>query len=80
MSVFTGPPYFITREKAEAWIHQHDLTGVLTCHPLDQSVYDWATEKQWFQPTKPEHIKVAFIQRFTSCSLEHYHYDSNDLG
>ena len=71
---------FTTRDKAEAWIDQHHLTGVLTRYPLDQGVYDWAKEKQLFQPTKPEQTKAAFIQRFTSGSQEHYHYDSNDVG
>jgi len=71
---------FTTRDKAEAWIHQHDLSGVLTRYPVDQGVYDWAKEKQLFQPAKPEHTKPAFIQRFTTGSQEHYHYDSNDIG
>jgi hypothetical protein len=71
---------FTTRDKAEAWIHQHDLTGVLTRYSLDQGVYEWAQEKQLFRPTKPEHTQADFIQRFTSGSQEHYHYDSNDIG
>ncbi|MCC3153596.1 hypothetical protein Q3A66_12220 [Hymenobacter sp. BT770] len=71
---------FTTRDQAEAWIHQHDLTGVLTRYPIDQGVYDWAKEKQLFQPTEPEHTEAAFIQRFTSGSQEHFHYDPDDIG
>jgi hypothetical protein len=71
---------FTTRDKAEAWIKEHGLTGVLTRYPLDQGVYNWALEKQLFQPTKPEHTEPAFIQRSTSGSQEHYHHDPNDLG
>lgn len=71
---------FTTRDKAEAWIHQYDLTGVLTRYPVDQGVYNWATEKQLFRPTKSEQTEAEFIQRFTSGSQEHYHYDPNDLG
>ena len=71
---------FTTREKAEAWINKHGLTGMLTRYPLDHGVYDWATEKQLFHPAKPEHTQAAFIQRFTSGSQEHYHYDPDELG
>lgn len=53
---------------------------MLTRYPLDQGVYDWAQEKQLFQPNKPEQTEAAFIQRFTSGSQEHYHYDPNDSG
>ncbi|WP_223847367.1 DUF7710 domain-containing protein [Hymenobacter montanus] len=71
---------FTTREKAEAWIEHHGLTGVLTRYPLDQGVYDWALEQQAFQPSKPEHTQASFIQRFTSANQEHYHYDPQDFG
>lgn len=71
---------FTTRDKAEAWIYQHNLTGVLTRYPLNLGVYDGAQEKQLFQPTKPEHTEAAFIQRFASGSPEHDHYDPNDIG
>jgi hypothetical protein len=33
---------FSTREKAEAWINQHGLSGVLTKYPLDEGAWDWA--------------------------------------
>jgi hypothetical protein len=71
---------FTTREKAEAWINQHTLTGVLTRYPLDQGVYDWAIENHSFRPTKSEHTEAAFIQRFSSASQEHFHYDPHDIG
>ena len=71
---------FTTRDKAEVWINQHGLTGMLTRYPLDHGVHDWATEKQLFHPTKPENTQAAFIQRFTSGSQEHYHYDPQELG
>jgi hypothetical protein len=53
---------------------------MLTRYPVDHGAYDWATEKQLFHPTKPEHTQADFIQRFTSGSQEHYHYDPHDLG
>lgn len=71
---------FTARTKAEAWIRQHGLTGVLTCYPVDHGVYDWAIEERLFFPTNPEQTYAGFIQRFTSGSQEHHHYDLDDLG
>lgn len=33
---------FTSIEKAEIWIDQHKLSGVLTAYPIDEGVYDWA--------------------------------------
>ena len=71
---------FTSKEKAEQWIEHHGLTGVLTLYPLDVGVYDWALEKQLFTPKKPEHTQAEFIQKFTTASQDHYHYDPHDLG
>lgn len=71
---------FTTREKAEGWIAQHQLTGVLTCYPLDTGAYDWALASGDFRVEKPEQAQSVFIQRFTSGSQEHYHYDPHDIG
>lgn len=71
---------FTTREKAEAWITKHVLTGILTRYPLDISAYDWALETGTFRVKKPEQTSAEFIQKFTSASQEHYHYDPHDIG
>jgi hypothetical protein len=71
---------FTTREKAEVWIKKHVLTGVLTRYPLDISAYDWALETGTFRIKKPEQTSAEFIQKFTSGSQEHYHYDPHDIG
>jgi hypothetical protein len=71
---------FTTREKAEAWIGKHVLTGVLTRYPLDISAYDWALETGAFRVKKPEQTSAEFIQKFTSGGQEHYHYDPHDIG
>jgi len=31
---------FRSRESAETWIGQHEVSGVLTAYPLDTGVYD----------------------------------------
>lgn len=65
---------FRARESAEAWIAKHRLSGVLTCYPLDVGVYDWAIERNLFQPKHGEHASAQFIQTFSSAKQEHFHY------
>ncbi len=69
---------FTSRENAEAWIRDHNLEGTLTLYPLDQSAYDHAIANGWFNPTTPHHKLPEFIQRFTSASQEHYHYEREE--
>lgn len=69
---------FTSRENAEAWIRDHNLEGTLTLYPLDQSVYDHAIANGWFNPTTPHQKLPEFIQRFTSASQEHYHYEREE--
>jgi hypothetical protein len=65
---------FTTRELAEAWIAGHRLTGVLTKYPLDVGVYEWAISVGAFKPKRPDQSEPRFIGRFSSASMEHYHY------
>ena len=69
---------FTSRENAEAWIRDHNLEGTLTLYPLDQSAYDHAIVNGWFNPTTPQQKLPEFIQRFTSASQEHYHYEREE--
>jgi len=71
---------FTDFEKAEEWIKKYSLSGVLTKMPLNQSVYDWAVEKEMFTPKTEFHKKPGFIQQFTSASLEHFHYKKGESG
>jgi hypothetical protein len=71
---------FTIRELAEKWIRDNKLTGILTRYPLDQSVYEWALARQYFEPRKEEHTSSTFIGRFTTASQEHYHYEDGELG
>ncbi|MBX7103688.1 MAG: hypothetical protein K1X57_06380 [Gemmataceae bacterium] len=65
---------FTTRELAEAWIAGHKLTGVLTKYPVDVGVYEWAIECGAFEPKRSDQSEPRFIGRFSSASMEHYHY------
>lgn len=69
---------FTSRENAEAWITEHKLEGTLTLYPLDQSAYDHAIANGWFNPQSPNQKLPEFIQRFTSASQEHYHYERHE--
>ncbi|WP_449405068.1 DUF7710 domain-containing protein [Hymenobacter baengnokdamensis] len=44
------------------------------------SAYDWAIQEKLFEPRKPEHYATGFIQRFTTASQEHYHYEDGRLA
>lgn len=65
---------FSTRERAEAWIAERRVSGVLTKYTLDTAVYDWAIACGAFKPSRPDHSEPRFIARFSSASQEHYHF------
>jgi hypothetical protein len=79
--VFNGYPaqfpagVFTTVEKAEEWIAEHKLSGVLTWYPLDIGAYEWAIENKVFLPRKDYQKTPEFIQRF-SCGYRHEHYEN----
>jgi len=84
--VFTGTRaqfpagVFRGRETAERWIRQHGLTGTLTAYPVDVGVYDWAVTAGYFSPRQDDQRASEFIQRFSSASQEHYHYEHGNMG
>jgi hypothetical protein len=80
--IFTGPKaqfpsgVFKGRDTAEHWIEQHRLSGTLTAYPVDVGVYDWAVGAGCFVPKRDDQRAPEFIQRFSSASQEHYHYEN----
>lgn len=66
---------FTNIEKAEEWIRKYRLTGVLTFYPVDCGVYDWAIDNHFFEAKTENEGSSAFIQRFTSASQQHFHYE-----
>lgn len=66
---------FFEKAAAEMAIKQYRLSGLLTAYPTDVLIYEWAIEQGYFHSKNNLHNSPAFIQRFTSASLEHYHYD-----
>ena len=69
---------FSTKARAEEWINQFGVSGVLSGYPLDVSVYEWAKENNYFTPKYPTQSSAEFIQRFSSAYLEHYHYERGE--
>ena len=63
---------FSTASKAEEWIAQYGLSGVLTAYPLDVSAYDWAVREGHFRPKADK--GAGFVGKFTSAYQEHHHY------
>ena len=79
--IFNGPKAqfpsgaFASREAAERWIQKNQLSGCLTAYPIDVGVYDWAVAAGRFTPKRDDQRGPEFIQRFSSASQEHYHYE-----
>ncbi|TLV03583.1 DUF7710 domain-containing protein [Dyadobacter luticola] len=70
---------FSSKQKAEEWILENKLSGILTWYPIDTGVYDWALANEFFEIKKPEQRSSGFIQRFTSGSQMHFHYENGLL-
>lgn len=68
------------REQAEGWINANGLQGTLTKYPVDVPVYDFAIQNGWFTQKSDRERSGEFIQRFSSASMEHYHYDGDASG
>jgi hypothetical protein len=62
---------FTSRCKAEEWVEENEMSGMLTTYPLNISIYDWAVQAGIWQPSKSHHHNLEFKQRFTSAALEH---------
>ena len=69
---------FTSAEKAEEWIFQNKLSGVLTEYPLDIGVYDWAIKMDLFEAKKGNHYEPKFIQSFTTGSQKHFHFENGE--
>lgn len=67
---------FEDKERAEIWINQHRLAGVLTKYPVNVSAYDWAIEHNYFTPKKEHHTTGDFVGRFSAGFIAHEHYDN----
>jgi hypothetical protein len=68
---------FSSRERAESWIRERRLTGLLTMYRLDVGAYDWATTNGRFTPKKPEQSTPEFIGRFSGGDT-HFHYEDGE--
>lgn len=67
---------FDNKDSAVRWIKKHELSGVLTRYPLGQGVYEWSIENEFFIPKKEHEFSADFIQKYTTASLEHHHFEN----
>ncbi len=65
---------FLSRELADAWIAQHQLSGSLSPFPVNTGAYDYAIETGAFTPTKESEKTSEFIQKFNASKQEHFFY------
>lgn len=66
---------FSTRERAEAWIREHRLSGLLTKYPVDIPALEWMVEQGLFSAEKAAEMPPHKRSCFSSASQEHYHYE-----
>lgn len=71
---------FTNKKNAEDWISKHVLSGILTLYPLNQSVYEWAVTNKYFAPKSAKESSPEFIQKFSSASQEHFHYENGKIA
>jgi len=71
---------FSSFETADGWIRENKLSGTLTEYPIDVGVYDWAIANGRFKPKRPDQASPEFVQRFTTASQQHYHYENGRTG
>lgn len=69
---------FSSLDKAAGWIRKNKLSGILTEYQLDESPYDWAVINNFFEVKRADQAEAEFIQKFTSASQEHYHFDNGE--
>ena len=66
---------FASLEEASKWIEVEHLTGVLTAYPLNEGAYAWAVRTGAFVPKGPEQCSPGFVQKFSSASQLHAHFE-----
>jgi len=71
---------FTSLDDAKAWITINGLSGVLTKYPVDIGVYEWAVAGGLFTPKTEQQRSSSFIGEFTTASMDHYHFESGELG
>lgn len=62
------------------WIQNNSLSGVLQKLPLNIGVYDWVLKNDFWTPTRDNQKTPAFIQRFNSAYIEHWHFENGRLS
>jgi hypothetical protein len=68
---------FDDEKGARKWIEENKLQGVLTKYPINTGVYEWAIKNKFFEPKDEKERKPEFIQKFTSGSQEHFHFEND---
>ncbi|RYU93032.1 DUF7710 domain-containing protein [Emticicia agri] len=67
---------YLDIDNIKDWIISNSLSGSLHKLPINISVYDWSIMQGYFEPKKDYQKESRFIQRFTSASVEHWHYEN----
>ena len=66
---------FSSYKKAQQWISNNGLSGVLTDYPLNQSCYDWAVSQGYFKQASAIDRSPIFIGRFVSSYQKYWRFE-----
>lgn len=66
---------FYSFDDAKKWIFDNKLSGVLTEYPVGISVYEWAINNGNFKIKSERDESPEFIQKFSSASQNHFHFE-----
>ena len=69
---------FADIDQAKRWIKKYKLTGILNVYLLNIPIYDWAIEKGYFKIKDDRQKESSFIEKFSSASMEHYHFENGE--
>lgn len=68
---------FESLHDAKRSIATHKMSGMLTRYSMNETAYDYAIRSEFFLP-KPTQSE-SFVQKFTSASQEHYHFQNGEI-
>lgn len=70
---------FSSYKKAQQWVVQNGLCGVLTAYPLNSGCYDWAIEQGYFKRATAIDRSPIFIGRFVSTYQKYWRFEHGEV-
>ncbi|WP_297575759.1 hypothetical protein [uncultured Campylobacter sp.] len=71
---------FYQKELAEIFIKKYSLSGTLTAYPINEPIYEWSIENEFFAPKNIDEKKAKFIESFTTDKIPTFNYKEGILS